>query len=174
MTRRHVTTPPARPDAVVPGDLDEHRCPMSDPGTWAHLPSRRHTSPERTAAGIGHPVRHRARDGLGYWTARLREDLPEAGLAAGQVVGTGGCTVREGTSWWNLHHRSTGELSRWSARIRPGASDTRGRHRAGPPRPPADDHRAELRVAWTSDVDGAIEPPPSTPAGHHRPAHPSR
>ncbi len=35
-------------------------------------------------------------------------------------------------------------------------------------------HRAELRVAWTSDINGAIGPTPSTPADHHRPAHPSR
>ena len=78
-------------DAVVPADLDEHYALMSDPGVWRHFPSGRHMSPEHTAAGIEHSVRHWAADGLGYWTARLREDLPEAGLPAGAMVGTGGC-----------------------------------------------------------------------------------
>jgi RimJ/RimL family protein N-acetyltransferase len=82
---------------------------MSDPGVWAHLPWGRHTDPARTAEGIGHSVRHWARNGLGYWTARLRSDLadPPAGLEPGAVVGTGGCAIREGTSWWNLYYRLT-------------------------------------------------------------------
>jgi RimJ/RimL family protein N-acetyltransferase len=92
---RHVRTKRLDLDAVVPGDLEEHYALMSDPGSWRHLPSGRHTSPERTVEGIEHSVRHWARDGLGYWTARLREDLPDAGLAAGSVVGTGGCAVRD-------------------------------------------------------------------------------
>jgi RimJ/RimL family protein N-acetyltransferase len=54
---------------------------------------------------IEHSLGHWARDGLGYWTARLREGLP--GLAAGSVVGTGGCALRVGTSWWNLYYRLT-------------------------------------------------------------------
>ena len=104
---RHVLTPRLRLDAVVPDDLDEHVALMTDPGVWNHLPSGRHTSPEQTMAGIQHSVRHWATDGLGYWTARLREDLPDAGLAAGAMVGTGGCAVRVGTSWWNLYYRLT-------------------------------------------------------------------
>ena len=78
---------------------------MSDPGVWRHLPSGRHTSPDQTRAGIEHSVGHWARDGLGYWTARLRSDLP--GLPAGAVVGTGGCALRVGTTWWNLYYRLT-------------------------------------------------------------------
>ena len=93
---RHLTTARLQLDAVVPADLDEHFALLSDSGTWAHLPSGRHTSPERTADGIAHSRRHWARDGLGYWTARLRADVSE--LRPGQVVGTGGCAVREGTS----------------------------------------------------------------------------
>jgi RimJ/RimL family protein N-acetyltransferase len=103
----HVLTPRLLLDPVVPGDLDEHFALMSDPGVWNHLPSGRHTSPDQTMAGIHHSVRHWATDGLGYWTARLRNDLPEAGLTAGQVVGTGGCAVRVGTTWWNLYYRLT-------------------------------------------------------------------
>ncbi len=93
---RHLLTPRLRLDAVVPSDLDEHVALMSDPGVWAHLPSGRHTSPDRTREGIEHSLGHWARDGLGYWTARLREDLP--GLPAGTMVGTGGCAVRVGTT----------------------------------------------------------------------------
>ena len=104
---RHLQTARLRLDAVVDSDLDEHYPLMSDPGVWKHLPSGRHTSPEQTMAGIEHSVRHWATDGLGYWTARLREDLPEAGLAAGAMVGTGGCAVRVGTTWWNLYYRLT-------------------------------------------------------------------
>jgi RimJ/RimL family protein N-acetyltransferase len=104
---RHITTDRLRLDAVVPDDLDEHYALMSDPGSWRHLPSGRHTSPAQTMKGIEHSVRHWARDGLGYWTARLREDLPDAGLAAGSMVGTGGCAVRNGDTWWNLYYRLT-------------------------------------------------------------------
>lgn len=107
MDLRHVDTPRLRLDAVVPDDLDEHAALMSDPRVWAHLPSGRHTSPEQTRAGIEHSVGHWARDGLGYWTARLRADLPGTDLRAGAVVGTGGCALRVGTAWWNLYSRFT-------------------------------------------------------------------
>ena len=94
-------------DAVVPADLDEQFALMSDPGVWAHLPSGRHTDPTQTAAGIEHSVGHWERNGLGYWTVRLREDLTGTPLRAGDVVGTGGCAVRVGTVWWNLYYRLT-------------------------------------------------------------------
>ena len=104
---RHLLTPRLRLDAVVPGDLAELHALMSDPGVWAHLPSAVHTDPARTAEGIEHSTGHWARDGLGYWSARLREDLPDAGPAAGALVGTGGCALRVGTDWWNLYYRFT-------------------------------------------------------------------
>ena len=104
---RHLLTPRLRLDAVVPDALDELYDLMSDAGTWAHLPSGRHTSPEQTSAGIEHSLGHWARDGLGYWTARLRDDLPGTPLRAGEVVGTGGCALRVGTTWWNLYYRLT-------------------------------------------------------------------
>ena len=107
MDLRHVRTARLDLDAVVPDDLDEHFALLSDPGTWTHLPSGRHTAPERTAEGIAHSQRHWARDGLGYWTARLGADADVPGLRPGQVVGTGGCAVREGTDWWNLYYRFT-------------------------------------------------------------------
>jgi RimJ/RimL family protein N-acetyltransferase len=104
---RHLTTARLRLDAVVPEDLDEHYALMSDPGVWEHLPSGRHTSPDRTAEAIAHSVGHWDRDGLGYWTARLLVDLTGTPLRAGDMVGTGGCAVRAGTSWWNLYYRLT-------------------------------------------------------------------
>ena len=107
MELRHLTTARLRLDAVVPDDLAEHVSLMSDPGVWTHLPSGRHTSPERTAEAIEHSVGHWERDGLGYWTARLLVDLAGTPLRAGDVVGTGGCALREGTSWWNLYYRLT-------------------------------------------------------------------
>jgi RimJ/RimL family protein N-acetyltransferase len=106
---RHARTARLRLDAVAPADLDEHHALLSDPGSWAHLPSGRHTSREQTAAGIEAATRQWAAGGLGYWTARLREDLPAdrvpAGLRPGDMVGTGGCAVRAGTTWWNLYYR---------------------------------------------------------------------
>lgn len=107
MDHRHLVTPRLHLDAVVADDLDEHVALMSDPGTWAHLPSGRHTSAERTMQGIRHSLGHWQRDDLGYWTARLREDLPGTDLHAGDVVGTGGCALRVGTAWWNLYYRFT-------------------------------------------------------------------
>jgi RimJ/RimL family protein N-acetyltransferase len=104
---RHVTTARLRLDAVVPDDLDEQYALMSDPGVWAHLPSGRHTTPDRTAEAIAHSVGHWERDGLGYWTARLLVDLTGTPLRAGDVVGTGGCALRVGTTWWNLYYRLT-------------------------------------------------------------------
>jgi len=103
----HLRTARLRLDAVVPGDLAELYALMSDPGVWAHLPSGVHTDPARTAEGIEHSAGHWTRDGLGYWTARLREDLPGTALTAGSVAGTGGCAQRVGTSWWNLYYRFT-------------------------------------------------------------------
>ena len=107
MEFRHVATARLRLDAVVPDDLDEHVALMSDPDVWAHLPSGRHTSPERTAEAIAHSVGHWERDGLGYWTARLLVDLAGTPLHAGDMVGTGGCALRVGTAWWNLYYRLT-------------------------------------------------------------------
>ena len=107
MDCRHVVTPRLQLDAVVQSDLDDHFLLHSDPGSWAHLPSGRHIDPAKTADAIRQTVGHWERDGLGYWTARLREDLPEAGLTAGTMVGTGGCAVRVGTTWWNLYYRLT-------------------------------------------------------------------
>jgi len=107
----HLRTPRLRLDAVVPTDLDEHFALLSDPGVWGHLPTGVHTDRARTADGISQAVQHWAAGGLGYWTARLCDDLPAGqvppGLAAGAMVGIGGCARRQGTDWWNLYYRFT-------------------------------------------------------------------
>jgi RimJ/RimL family protein N-acetyltransferase len=132
---RHVKTARLDLDAVLASDLDDHFALMSDPGVWGHLPSGRHTSPERTMEGIEHSLGHWARDGLGYWTARPRADLPGTPLRAGDVVGTGGCALRVGTSWWNLYYRLT--PSAWgrglAAELVTAAIDAA--HAVGPDRP---------------------------------------
>ena len=107
MADHRLVTPRLRLDAVVADDLHDHVRLLSDPGTWTHLPSGRHASPERTMQGIRHSLGHWQRDRLGYWTARLREDLPGTELHAGDVVGTGGCALRVRTAWWNLYYRFT-------------------------------------------------------------------
>ena len=94
---RHLLTPRLRLDAVVADDLDEHHALLSDPGVWAHLPSGVHTDRAATAATLDRGIEHWARVGLGYWTARLREDLSGTALTAGAMVGVGGCAVRVGT-----------------------------------------------------------------------------
>ena len=105
--QRHVATPRLRLDAVTPADADEHFTLLSDPGVWAHLPSGVHTDRAQTVEDLERGVESWARADLGYWTARLRIDLPGTPLRAGAMVGTGGCTVRAGTDWWNLYYRLT-------------------------------------------------------------------
>ena len=104
---RHVRTPRLRLDAVTLDDADEHFALLSDPGVWRHLPSGVHTDRSQTVENLERGVESWERAGLGYWTARLREDLPGTGLRAGQLAGTGGCTVRAGTDWWNRYYRLT-------------------------------------------------------------------
>ena len=98
-------------DAVTTDDLDEHHALLSDPAVWQHLPTGVHTGRAQTMATLERGVEQWQRAGLGYWTARLHADQPPdqvpPGLAPGAFVGTGGCTVREGTTWWNLYYRLT-------------------------------------------------------------------
>ena len=105
MSFDHVLTPRLQLDAVTLDDVDEHYALLSDPRVWEHLPSGVHTDRQRTADELQRRVQQWDITGLGYWTARLRADLPAADLPAGAMVGTGGCAVRPGTSWWNLYYR---------------------------------------------------------------------
>lgn len=90
------------------GELDEIASLHADERVWRHRPSGRHTSIEQTRGKVIEMERQWARDGLGYWTARLAQ--PVAGLAVGTFVGIGGCAVAAGTSWWNLYYRLRPEL----------------------------------------------------------------
>ena len=106
---RHRLTDRLRLDAVTADDVDEHYAILSDPAVWQHLPSGVHLSRTRTAEGLALQAECWERAGLGVWTARLRADVPAerlpVGLVPGAVVGMGGCSVRRGTSWWNLYYR---------------------------------------------------------------------
>jgi len=105
MSFDHVLTPRLQLDAVRLDDVEEHFALLSDPQVWEHLPSGVHTDRQRTVDELQRRVQQWEMTGLGYWTARLRIDLPAADLPAGAMVGTGGCAVRPGTSWWNLYYR---------------------------------------------------------------------
>ncbi len=82
--------------AVGTGDLDELYRLNSDARVWTHFPSGRHRSPEQTAEQVAKFVAAWDRDGLGYWTARLRN--------GGGFVGIGGCMLTRGVAW-NLYYR---------------------------------------------------------------------
>jgi len=85
----------------------------------------------------GHPALAGSlqRDGLGYWTARLRGDLPGTDLHAGDVVGTGGCALRVGTAWWNLYYRFTPAAWGRGLAAELVTAAVEAAHRAAPDRP---------------------------------------
>lgn len=91
-------------------DLDEIAALHADERVWRHYPGGRHTSIEQTAAWLAEHEQRWARDGLGYWTARLLEPL--AGLDADSFAGVGGCTISAPGDWWNLYYRLRPELHR--------------------------------------------------------------
>jgi RimJ/RimL family protein N-acetyltransferase len=88
---------------VAMADLDEIAALHADERVWRHRPNGRHTSVEQTRVKVLAMEQQWAYDGLGYWTARLREPL--ADLPAGAFVGVGGCAISTGTTWWNLYYR---------------------------------------------------------------------
>jgi RimJ/RimL family protein N-acetyltransferase len=94
----------ARAHRRGPEDLGPLYALHADPAVWRHLPSGRHTSPEKTEAFIRQQEQAWEADGLGYWTARTarvgRDDGP------GQLVGVGGCARRH-DAVWNLYYRLT-------------------------------------------------------------------
>lgn len=106
--RRAVTTAPAdhrttdRLDLapVAPGDLDELYALHADPRVWAHFPSGRHTSRETTTDQVTAFAADWPRDGIGYWTARRRDD--------GSFVGIGGVRLRP-AGVLNLYYRLSPE-----------------------------------------------------------------
>ncbi|MGW8565214.1 GNAT family N-acetyltransferase [Isoptericola sp. NPDC055881] len=99
-----MTTPAAQPRAtarldlspVSPGDLDVLHDLHADPRVWEHFPSGRHTSREQTARQVEGFAADWERDGIGYWTARRRDD--------GAFVGIGGVRWRP-AGVLNLYYR---------------------------------------------------------------------
>ncbi|MDC7121116.1 GNAT family N-acetyltransferase [Cellulomonas fimi] len=93
---RHVRTARLRLDAVRVDDSEAVFALNADARLWEHLPSGRHTSVDQTRTQLERYATAWDDDGLGYWTARDRED--------DRVVGIGGVTLREGTVW-NVYYR---------------------------------------------------------------------
>lgn len=101
-TARLVLTRPS------PDDLDELFSLHSDPTVWTHLPSGRHRTRTDTEQLVNRHAQSWRAHGLGMWVARTRVSGPAgaepAGPGPGQLVGIGGCSVRDGAGW-NLYYR---------------------------------------------------------------------
>ena len=95
MGYRSLTRARLRLPAVVAEDLDEHVDLRSDPLVREHRPPGRHTTPTHTAEGIERQLSSWEQAGLGFWTARWRDDVAAGveGLVPGGLVGVGGCAV---------------------------------------------------------------------------------
>jgi RimJ/RimL family protein N-acetyltransferase len=63
---------------------------------WTHLPSGRHVDLRTTQAMVSGWIEGWERDGLSTWLVR--------DAASGELLGTGGCSLREGV-FWNLGYR---------------------------------------------------------------------
>jgi RimJ/RimL family protein N-acetyltransferase len=79
-------------------DLDALFSIWSDPASWLHAPEYRHPEQQTTRDWLELEASRWA-DGLGYWTARLRE--------TGEVIGAGGARRHE-AGFWNLLWRIDG------------------------------------------------------------------
>jgi RimJ/RimL family protein N-acetyltransferase len=97
------TTQRLRLTAATLGDLEAMATLHADERVWRHFPTGRHRDVEQTRAFLVERERQWRHDGLGYWVARLREPVGE--LAAGTVVGIGGCAIPSNVTWWNLYYR---------------------------------------------------------------------
>ncbi|HEY0259547.1 MAG TPA: GNAT family N-acetyltransferase [Lacisediminihabitans sp.] len=85
-------------------DIDDVFRLYSDPATWRHLPSGRHTDRTQSLKLVERTMASRADHGLGQWSVRLRESVD--GLSAGSFLGVGGVTMTAGDVW-NLGYRFT-------------------------------------------------------------------
>ncbi|ROS77048.1 GNAT family N-acetyltransferase [Cellulomonas sp. PhB143] len=150
---------------AVPDDLDAVHAWFSDPRTCEHVPAVRHTDPEQTRSLIERQVQGREREGLASWVVRLREDVPERGLRAGEAVGWGGASPCPFEAWnlgYRLDPRAWGmgvatEVS-WAAlaaarSVRPGRPVT-GRVLAHNPASVAVLRKVGMAVRWEGDAWG--------------------
>lgn len=76
-------------------DLDEAYAVYSDPGTWEHLPSGRHTTPEPTRKLIERSLASLEACGVGEWSVRIGSDDAGAGLPQGTFIGVGGVKLTD-------------------------------------------------------------------------------
>ncbi len=92
---RHLVTDRLDLRAVDRADLDGLHRINADPGTGQYIPGGRPESREVTRRWIDRSAARWSADGLGYWTARLRDGE--------EVIGLGGAQRRPG--FWNLYYR---------------------------------------------------------------------
>jgi RimJ/RimL family protein N-acetyltransferase len=80
--------------AMARSDVDPLYRIMADPRTRAYIPGGAHDSAETTRLWVDRFSARWELNGIGYWTARLRE--------TGDVIGVGGVDRRE--EFWNLYY----------------------------------------------------------------------
>nr|WP_314141847.1 GNAT family N-acetyltransferase [uncultured Rhodococcus sp.] len=83
-------------DEPVATDLDALYAICSDPRSWTHFPSLRHTDPSVTQRMLQGWGEQWHRDGLSTWIVRERGSFT--------VRGYGGCSKRQ-NAFWNLGYR---------------------------------------------------------------------
>lgn len=118
---RRTTTDRLLLSAVAPADLDELYALHTDERVWTHFPAGRHADRARTASDLAEWLADRERDGIGYWTARRRDD--------GAFVGCGGVRLRP-AGVFNLYYRLAPEQQgqRFATELARAALDAAGRH----------------------------------------------
>lgn len=83
-------------DPITADDLGGLAPILADPEGWWYYPAGRHADLEVARHWIERAVARWGRDGLSYWTVRLR--------STGAVVGVGGAQ-RHATGSWNISYR---------------------------------------------------------------------
>ena len=85
---------------------DEYHRVYSDPRTWDHHPSGRHTSREESKRAIRRSIDSLGRYGFSHCAITLRDDVE--GLTAGSFLGSAGAAMLEFGAW-NLGYRFSPE-----------------------------------------------------------------
>ena len=95
-TRRLLLTP------LTLDHLDDYHRVYSDPRTWEHLPTGRHTSRGQSAQAIERSMQSLRTSGFGHCAVVLRE--PVGALGPGSFVGSAGASMLPFGAW-NLGYR---------------------------------------------------------------------
>ncbi|WP_181397103.1 GNAT family N-acetyltransferase [Cryobacterium arcticum] len=101
-----LSTARLRLEPLTWNDLAEVHAVYSDPGTWLHLPSGRHTTLALSEHSIAESQASWAASGLGRWAVRLRDSLPGTDLAAGTLIGVA-AMMQMDCGAYNLGYRLT-------------------------------------------------------------------